>query len=142
VNYSNTVTVANKQPKERAPKSLVAQMQKTTSSHTKAEREYLQQHPLHLRDAEITLARYGVHVVSLSEIITSAQYNLAQAYSLGHGVEKNLATAEKWWKAAAWEGTERGSTQAMHALGLFYASTRQMDNSDALTVEPAVCVDC
>ena len=55
-----------------------------------------------------------------------AQFNVGRAYLSGVGAKRDPDEAERWWLRAA-DGGE-GCHQAMHSLGLLYASEREGDS--------------
>lgn len=56
-----------------------------------------------------------------SVLIHQAQFNLGKAYFQGFGVKQSDKMAEKWWLAAADDGSRVGCVSAMTALGFIYS---------------------
>lgn len=56
----------------------------------------------------------------------SAQFNLANMYRAGEGVERNPELAARWFRAAA----EQGHAGAQNALGVLYAMGEGVEQSD------------
>lgn len=56
----------------------------------------------------------------------SAQFNLANMYRAGEGVERNPELAARWFRAAA----EQGHAGAQNALGVLYAMGEGVKQSD------------
>lgn len=56
----------------------------------------------------------------------SAQFNLANMYRAGEGVERNPELAARWFRAAA----EQGHAGAQNALGVLYAMGQGVEQSD------------
>jgi hypothetical protein len=84
-------------------------------------------------EAGVAAARAGDYATALREWRPlaeqghrDAQFNLAEMYAQGLGVERDDIEALRWYKAAA----ERGHAASQYNVGLFYATGRGVAPSD------------